>query len=50
MHHRLPKSALIALAVLTVAAVLIVVGALDGQATRVWQRAALICYECIGLG
>ena len=47
---RLSKPTIIALAVLVVAAVFILVGALDGQAVKVWQKAALICYECIGLG
>lgn len=50
MNRRLPKSAVIALAVLGLAAVLIVVGAAMGQPTSVWHKAALICYECIGLG
>ena len=49
MKH-LSKSTIVALAVLAVAVVFILVGVLDGQAVKVWQKAALICYECIGLG
>ena len=50
MKRRLSKPALIALAVLGVGAVLIAVGALLGQPAQVWQKAAVICFECIGLG
>lgn len=47
---RLSRSACIALIVLGVAIAFIVVGVILGEPLRVWQRAALICYECIGLG
>lgn len=30
--------------------VLVVLGLVGGGASAVWQRAALICYECIGIG
>ena len=50
MKRRLPTPVIIALALLAVAAVLMVAGIADDQPLRVWQKAAMICYECIGLG
>lgn len=47
---RLPRSVRIALIVLGVAAVFVAAGVILGDPLRVWQKAALICYECIGLG
>ena len=50
MKRRLSISAIVALAVLGVAAVLIAVGVSLGQPLQIWHKAVLICYECIGLG
>jgi len=44
------KRSIIALALLTVGVAFIVIGALDGEATAVMQKAVMICMECIGLG
>ena len=50
MKCRLSKTALIALAVLAVGVALILVGVALGQPTHVWNKAAVVCFECIGLG
>ena len=50
MKRRLSKTAVIALALLGVAVALIAVGVALGQPVQVWQKAAVICFECIGLG
>ena len=36
--------------ILIIACVLIVLGVLGGAPHDVWQRAAMVCYECIGIG
>ncbi|MCL1798079.1 MAG: hypothetical protein FWG24_07220 [Eggerthellaceae bacterium] len=38
------------LAILAIALVFIVIGAIQGGFTDTLRKAALICYECIGLG
>ncbi len=50
MKRRLTKTAIVALALLGVAVVLIAVGVALRQPVQVWQKAAVICFECIGLG
>ncbi len=50
MKPRLSRPVKIALAVLVLAVVCIAIGAGQGQAQAVWQKAALVCFECIGLG
>lgn len=47
---RIGKSARIALVVLAVALVCVAIGIALNQPLQVWQKAALVCYECIGLG
>ncbi|MBR2789658.1 MAG: hypothetical protein IKD70_03460 [Eggerthellaceae bacterium] len=47
---RLDRRTRIALIVLLAAMVFVAVGIALGQPLQVWQKAALICYECIGLG
>lgn len=36
--------------VLVLAAALIALGVMQGDALDVWRKASLICYECIGIG
>lgn len=36
--------------VFAAAAVLIILGVAEGAFFDVWQRAAMVCYECIGIG
>ena len=50
MKRRLPKATIVAIAVLGLTAVLIAIGAALDQPLQIWHKAALICYECIGLG
>lgn len=50
MKHRLSKTTWVALGVLAVAAVFIVLGCVMRQPLQILHKAALICYECIGLG
>lgn len=35
---------------LVLAAALIALGVMQGDALDVWRKASLICYECIGIG
>lgn len=44
------KAWAIALAALLLACLLIALGVADGAFTDVWQRASMVCYECIGIG
>lgn len=44
------KTSAIACIVLALAAILIAVGVAQGDPLWVFRKAALICYECIGIG
>lgn len=41
---------ILACSIIAVAVVLILIGVALNQPTHVWQKASLICFECIGLG
>ena len=44
------KKSWIAWGLMALGVVFLIVGALRGEATVVWRKAANICLECIGLG
>jgi hypothetical protein len=47
---RVPRRPIAALVTLAVAVVLIVCGVVQGDALDTLRKAALICFECIGIG